>query len=180
MKVIVGLGNPGQQYQNTRHNVGFMAVEYLASVLAKESSVPQWSSLAKTESEVIKTPEFIFIKPQTFMNDSGRAVRKVLSFYKQSNLHQVYVIHDDLDIQLGKYKMQLGTGPKVHNGLLSLYQELGSQDFWHIRMGVDSRGGDRTLSGREYVLQQFSSADQQLLKPLFTEVATSLLVTSRG
>ncbi len=177
MRFIFGLGNPGAEYQQSRHNVGWLMVEALASELAREAGTqPYFQAAPKVFAEWLKLGSTVLAKPQTFMNESGKAVRAVLDYYKQplSDLSQVYVIHDDLDLALGTYKVQLGTGPKIHNGLLSIYQHLGTQEFWHVRLGVDNRDGDRTMPGKNYVLQAFSAAEQPLLNQVITQVITRL------
>ena len=129
-----------------------------------------------------KDQNLILAKPQTFMNGSGEAVCAILNFYNQpdlANLENLYIIHDDLDLELGSYKIQLGTGPKIHNGLASIYQQLKSKNFYHVRIGVDSRNGDRLIPGANYVLQNFSEAEKnvlnQVLGKIAIELSTSLL-----
>jgi peptidyl-tRNA hydrolase, PTH1 family len=161
MRIAVGLGNPGDKYLDTRHNVGFVCVETLRTVLG----APAWQSVGKTQSLVSKTTDWLLIQPQAFMNQSGLAVRGVFDFYlkfgslsepeKLRLLKDCFVAHDDLDLQLGKSKVQFGRGPKIHNGLLSLYNHLGSEQFWHVRLGIDGRLPSQRIAGREYVLQQF-------------------------
>src|SRR3989338_3962417 len=129
MKVIVGLGNPGQEYENTRHSVCFVVLDKLGTGFRYEK---------KFNSEVAKTDSILLIKPQTFMNNSGEAVQKIVNFYK-IDLQDLYVIHDDLDIRLGEYKIQFGKGPKVHNGVSSIEQALGTKDFWRVRIGIDNK-----------------------------------------
>lgn len=174
MKIIVGLGNPGDQYRFTRHNVGFMVVEALAQKLGATFNFDK-----KYQAEVARVGSDVWlVKPQTFMNASGQAVRSLVHFYKLDQTpeytHELWVIHDDLDLELGRYKVQLGTGPKIHNGLLSLYQELGTPDFWHVRVGVDGRAGDRRLSGQDYVLQPFMGEEKSRLDQVVSEVVNRL------
>jgi|GEM_PF-135975 len=169
MNYVVGLGNPGTEYQKTRHNVGFMVVD---EVLRK---VPEfqgkWSE--KFSSHTFKSSDTLFVKPDTFMNDSGKAVREVMDFYK-GETKNLYVIHDDLDIATGSYKIQLGTGPKVHNGLTSIYTHLHTEEFWHVRVGVDGRNGDRTIPSRDYVLTPFSVTEQEILDDTIQRVSREL------
>ncbi len=177
MTIIVGLGNPGEQYRNTRHNVGFAVVDKLA----KRMGAPQFSLKPKLHGEVTKQGETVFLKPTTFMNDSGRAVRAVLEYYsdwqpKALPPHNVFVVHDDLDIPVGSYKVQLGVGPKVHNGLLSIYEHLGSEEFWHVRVGVDGRAGDRSMPSDRYVLQQPPAAEQTQLFSVIDQIVNNLLM----
>lgn len=174
MKVIVGLGNPGKEYQSTRHNLGFMVLDALAIKLGT-----QFSAAPKLQAEISKLgTEVLLCKPQTFMNNSGQAVRALLDYYKlfdPTKLDMLYVVHDDLDLALGTYKLQLGTGPKAHNGLLSLYDHLNSKDFWHVRGGVDNRGELRShITPSEYVLQPFTIEEQPILAEEITAIVSEL------
>ncbi len=150
MKTLVGLGNPGDKYKNNRHNVGHMFVDYLRA--------------HNTGSKALKT--------DCFMNISGLFIKKLISNFKlqPSNL---YVVHDDLDIPLGKTKVQFGTGPKLHNGILSIEEELGTNDFWRVRIGVDNRGENKT-DGETYSLQDFTSDELNQLQPVFEKVYKQL------
>lgn len=169
MKVIVGLGNPGQEYENTRHNVGFMTVD----LLAKELDL-SFESSAKLSSLVAKNADVVLVKPQTFMNRSGEALQAVLQFYK-AEPKDLIVVHDDLDIALGEYKIQNGTGPKGHNGLISIYSSLGTQNFFHVRIGVDGRENDRSIPGKAYVLQPFLPDEQAIVQKTITTVCHEIL-----
>lgn len=161
MKFMIGLGNPGSEYSRSRHNVGFMVIEQLAKILG----APPWQTSHKLKAETIKLGDLILVKPQDFMNNSGRVTRQVLDFYQKNlQLDQVIVIHDDLDIRLGEYKLQLGKGPKSHNGLLDLDRYLGSQEYWHVRVGVDNRSVEQTgVGGAAYVLANFSPQELEVL-----------------
>ena len=174
MKIIVGLGNPGKEYQATRHNLGFMVLDKLAS----EARV-SFSGFPKAQAEVCKlNTSTLLCKPQTFMNNSGLSVRALLEYYHLFNaekMEDLYVVHDDLDLQLGTYKLQMGTGPKAHNGLLSLYEHLGTKEFWHVRGGVDNRGELRSqLIPSEYVLQPFTKDEQPLIADEITAIVREL------
>lgn len=166
--MVIGLGNPGEQYAQTRHNAGFMVLnEYQQEFFPDK----RFSFSTKFSSELLQDREVTLAKPQTYMNDSGKAVQTLAKFYKLQDFHDLYVVHDDLDIALGSYKLQFGTGPKIHNGLLSLYRILGTEAFWHVRVGVDSRSGDRTLPGYVYVMQQLSSAEETVMNKVCADVA---------
>jgi PTH1 family peptidyl-tRNA hydrolase len=177
MKFIVGLGNPGKEYLKTRHNIGFQAVDHFAQTIAEDRgqhTSPAFQFKQKFFAEVMQIGEIMFIKPQTFMNDSGRAVRAVIDFYQKSllsdgskEIKDLYVIHDDLDLVTGSYKIQFGKGPKVHNGLTSIYNTLHTKDFWHVRLGVDSRNGDRSVPSQNYVLSPFLLAERQSVEVMF-------------
>jgi PTH1 family peptidyl-tRNA hydrolase len=178
MNIIVGLGNPGSRYENTRHNAGFLVLDNLSQVLDCSGFTTQ----KKMFAEVCKNKESIFIKPQVFMNDSGKSVRGALDFYKlgeegkkEGGYHNIFVIHDDLDLPLGTYKIQYGIGPKGHNGLLSIYQHLGTQNFWHVRVGIDTRNGDRTIPPQTYVLEQFSPQELEKFNQIKIEIVKELV-----
>ena len=177
MKIVVGLGNPGAQYQHTKHNVGFMVVDKIALT----DSFPDFTLQAKFKAEVTRKDEVMLVKPQTFMNRSGESVSSIIRMYKDqgqnasaTTLDHLLVVHDDLDLELGNWKIQLGTGPKIHNGLLSLYEQLGTQQFWHVRVGVDTRQGDRTIPSERYVLMPFTQREAQTLAQVIDEVAVEL------
>jgi len=179
MFVIVGLGNPGVEYQNNRHNAGFMFVDYLYD---HSEIVKPWKFDKYTQSKISqiifpmsddRRLTTILAKPQTFMNKSGDAVKKITLNFKllTSNL---IVCHDDLDLLLSNFKIQKGTGPKVHNGLTSIEEALGFGDFLRVRIGVDNRG-DNKISGETYVLQNFEKDELTVLKNAFSEIKTRLL-----
>jgi PTH1 family peptidyl-tRNA hydrolase len=194
MKLIVGLGNPGTKYQNNRHNVGFMFVDYLVSELTSWR-VNEFGLNKKLSKLVIDKKKhnascFMFhdltlLKPQTFMNRSGEEVKKIIRNSKFV-IGDLIVVHDDLDIPLGKFKIQLGTGPQLHNGIISIEQHLGPKDFWRIRIGVDNRlahhspgdGGKaenwidgetryRMVPGETYVLKNFLSDEKEAVNKVF-------------
>lgn len=154
MKYIVGLGNPGAEYQKNRHNVGFMVIDQLVESFGVNVS---WQNNSKLKAEIAKVGQIIFVKPQNYMNNSGQVTRQVINFYqKDLNPEDVIVIHDDLDIGLGDYKIQLGKGPKAHNGILDLDRHLGSNNYWHVRVGVDNRPSEmKGIGGADYVLANF-------------------------
>jgi len=132
MKVIVGLGNPGPQYAETRHNIGFLLVDLLAEVYkfqfrAKFQGL--WSE-GNVEGE-----RLLLLKPQTFMNLSGRSVREITNFYKISG-EDLLIVHDDLDLSLGKIRLRDQGSAGGHNGIKSILAELGTEKFWRLKLGV--------------------------------------------
>lgn len=175
MKVIVGLGNPGEKYASTRHNIGFVVVEELAR---REIPNSKFQITNKFKSEIIQTKEYILVKPQTFMNDSGVAVAAICRFYKV-DLKDLYIVHDDLDIKIGNYKIQHGKGPQVHNGLLSIEEKLGSDQYWNVRVGVENREvrGNKGVPGVVYSLQDFTAEEREIVERVVTEVVGVLRET---
>jgi PTH1 family peptidyl-tRNA hydrolase len=152
MKLIIGLGNSGTEYLNTRHNVGFLVVD---------------------ELKKHKSSNLQIYKSTNFMNESGSFV---LSLYTKYNIQNtdLYIIHDDLDIKLGEYKIQFGRGPKDHNGILDIEDKLGTKDFWRVRVGVDNRPQDNKPMGLEYVLQNFSDEERTILDRVILEICKKL------
>lgn len=179
MKLLVGLGNTGTKYKNTRHNVGFMVVDYMLSKLS-DSPDNKFKKESKFFSEVVYSPNVIIAKPQTFMNDSGKAVSALSSFYKIDQT-DIFVVHDDLDIKLGEYKIQKGKGPKVHNGILSIEKELRKTDFWRVRVGVDNREPENRMKGETYVLQKFTEEELKIIENVYKRIFIELtqLISSK-
>jgi PTH1 family peptidyl-tRNA hydrolase len=177
MYFLFGLGNPGQQYQKSRHNMGFMILDRIHSHFAGLAE----STSDKFFAKIWKNPQVLLAEPQTFMNDSGQAVRAILDFYLKDAvrsaqpLDNVFVIFDDLDLEVGKYKLQFGRGPKVHNGVNSIYQHLGHDQFWHVRVGVDGRQGQRIIPPADYVLSGFSGEEKKVIDEVSEQIITDLL-----
>ena len=153
MRLLIGLGNPGEKYKGNRHNVGHMVVEVLLEKGAKKNLIAK--------------------KSDVFINNSGELVKKILDRYKLKAA-DLWVIHDDLDIPLGSYKIQKGKGPRLHNGINSIEEVLGSEDFWRVRVGVDNRNPEDRISGEEYVLQDFGAEEAKLLKPVIDQICKKL------
>ncbi len=173
MKLIVGLGNPGEQYEKTRHNVGFRVLDELVRKI--HTPINKFQTNAKFRAHIIQANGLIMLKPQTFMNASGAAVVKVATFFKIQP-SAIWVIHDDLDIQLGEYKIQFGKGPKVHGGINSIETMLGTKDFWHVRVGVENRSQEVgvKIPGEEYVLQPFLAMELEKTTAIIQVVANEV------
>ena len=165
MKIIVGLGNPGEDYKETRHNIGFMVVDKLArsSFRKSKSGLLEYSWLGS---------ELELIKPQTFMNKSGEAVKYAMGKHKVS-LNDLLVIHDDLDITLGEYKIDFGKGPKVHNGINSVIEKLGSDQFWRVRVGIENRG-ELKIPGEKYVLGKFVAEEKEIIDGVISKIIAEI------
>ncbi len=171
MKIIVGLGNPGKQYEKTRHNAGFIILDELQ----KKWGFPEFSLSKKFNAEISEgiakrftlplessthPPKIILVKPQSFMNHSGKAVRTIMDFYKLEPKDMI-VIHDDLDIDLGSFKISTNTSAGGHNGIQSIIDHIGTQQFKRIRIGIEGaeRKKTRTIPGDVFVLQNFSEEE---------------------
>jgi PTH1 family peptidyl-tRNA hydrolase len=168
-KLIVGLGNPEKEYDETRHNAGFM---FLDDLVGKDN----FQLEKKFKAEIYKTEEGqIFVKPTTFMNLSGDSVRTIKDFYKILT-SEILVIYDDLDLRLGNYKIQFAKTPKSHNGIISVENKLGTTHFWRIRIGVDNRTEElrKKIAGFDYVLGRFSEEELILLQETFDKIKDNL------
>lgn len=172
MKLIVGLGNPGDKYKDTRHNVGFMVVDKLAHELGGADAV--WETSQKLVAEMAKTGEVVLAKPTTFMNASGVAVRKIIDFYKMKP-EDVWVIHDDLDLPLGKIRIRVGGASAGHHGIDSIIKELGSDKFVRVRLGIGKvKSGGTVAADRQlhqssvirFVLSKFGRSEAGEFKHL--------------
>lgn len=162
MILIVGLGNPGKQYEQSRHNFGFRVLDLLAGGEAFEN---------KHDSLLIKTDNLILAKPQTFMNKSGQAVAQILKFYPAAEL---VVVHDDLDFSLGTIKIQKNISAAGHNGVQSIIDELGTKDFARIRLGIDNPEARGQIPGDDYVLQKFTDQEEKIVKEILEKSKDAL------
>jgi PTH1 family peptidyl-tRNA hydrolase len=161
MKLIVGLGNPGANYKNTRHNVGFLMIDKLTSAYNLHTSVNK-----KFNSEIAEyktaTDTILLVKPLTFMNNSGQAVRALMDFYKLKNT-DVIVIHDEKDIIIGTYKIQTNRGSAGHNGVQSIMDHLGTKDFKRVRIGIAPL--DKKVEViEEFVMSKFTKEEREILE----------------
>lgn len=164
MKLICGLGNPGREYERHRHNIGFMVVEALLSRARAELNQEKFA--AKVGQGTLAGERILFVEPQTFMNLSGRSVAEAARFYKISP-EDVLVIHDELDLPLGRLQLKAGGGSGGHNGLKSIVSSLGSEAFIRLRFGIDKPEGPNArerVAG--YVLSNFDDGERRQLDAL--------------
>lgn len=157
MKLIVGLGNPGKEYDNTRHNVGFMVMDRLSDVFNVSIST------SKFKGEYVKFKyhgeDIIFLKPMTYMNLSGESVIQVLHYFKMS-ADDLLVIYDDLDMPTGKLRLRESGSAGGHNGVKSIIAQLKTQSFKRIRVGIDKHPRFKVV---DYVLGHFTKEQQPLI-----------------
>lgn len=166
MKLIVGLGNPGIRYRLSRHNAGFLIVDWFAH--QQEIPIQQTLFDAHIGKGKMDGEPVILAKPQTFMNLSGIAVRKLADYFR-IDTEDVIVAHDDLDLPFGSVRLKAGGGHGGHKGLVSLIDHLGEQDFIRIRLGIGKPARKSMVEG--YVLEPFSPEEMDSLPPLIAEAA---------
>lgn len=169
MKLIVGLGNPGKQYEKTRHNVGWM-------VLDRFVSPKEWKESAKAQAlfckKEINGQEVEFFKPLTFMNNSGAAIAYAKKKHPRAEL---IVVHDDKDIALGKIKVQTNRGPAGHKGVQSIIERLGTKNFTRVRVGIAPADKTITEDAADFVLAKFSKEEMAGLNQAIERVVTVTL-----
>ena len=182
MYLIVGLGNPGNRYRATRHNIGFMVLEKLATKL--EVDLRQKSFNALWGKGKIASKNVILAMPQTYMNLSGNAVRQLHAFFK-TEISNLIVIHDDLDLSFGSVRLKTGGGNAGHKGLASIEENLGSSEFMRIRLGIGKPVDKSRIEG--YVLEPFGKEELSVLPEIIqwaadaaTEIVSSGMQTAIG
>ena len=168
MHVIVGLGNPGQRYAATRHNIGFMALEKLAA--AQEITLKQKSFNAVWGKGSIAGKTVLLALPQTYMNLSGTAVRQLQSFFK-TDISNLIVIHDDLDLPFGSIRLKAGGGTAGHKGLSSIESNMGTSGFMRVRLGIGKPVDKSRIEG--YVLEPFGREEQSILPDILNQTANA-------
>jgi len=179
MKLIVGLGNPGEKYVKTRHNLGFMVVEKFLKDFESVKNTA-WENSSKFKSDIVQIEwqpkhgsleKVILIKPKTYMNNSGMAVKIIADFYKIS-ADNVWVMHDDIDLPLGAMKIRFGGASAGHHGVESMIEHLGTDKFWRFRMGTGLRNQKSNIKDQklrnveDFVLSDFSGSEKGKLKAL--------------
>ncbi len=172
MKIIVGLGNPGVRYQETRHNIGFRVVDRLAEINHIPLSTKRHQTLYGIGS--IDSPKVILIKPMTFMNRSGEAVKKALHFFR-SGLEDLIVIHDDLDLSLGRFRFKVRGGDGGHLGVRSIIESMGANTFLRLKVGIGRP--PKGVDPASYVLSSFDLSERPRLDGVLDQAAQALKVT---
>ncbi len=172
--LFVGLGNPGEKHKNNRHNVGFMALDCLSSFHKFGRSRTKF--LGRTAMGSLDERKLISFKPQTFMNESGRAVREASNFYKIGP-ERIIVFHDELDLPFGQVRVKKGGGHAGHNGLKSIDENIGT-DYFRIRIGISHPGEKEKVTG--HVLGDLSKEDAETLQKILTSIAENISTLIEG
>lgn len=177
--LIVGLGNPGTEYSTTRHNLGVLLMDYILESVDRHGRVEKLSSSKNPyilhRGTLPHSDSWLFLQPLTYMNLSGQAVQPVAAYYK---LHpeSILVLHDELDLPLGRMKMKRGGGNAGHNGLKSIEQHLGTANFSRMRLGIGKPAGYDTSS---FVLGKFSAQERETLDAMFPTAKESVFLYMR-
>lgn len=171
MKLIVGLGNPGEKYRQNRHNAGFSALDFILNddgfMAAKPSHEFKSDMFTWTDGK----EKVIFLKPQTFMNDSGLALIAVCSFYKLDPASDLLIVHDEVDLPFGAIKPAFNSSAAGHKGVQNIIDNLGTQNFSRLRIGVETRASREQLPTDAFVLQNFTDEEtKKLQEEIFPKV----------
>lgn len=177
MKIIAGLGNPGGQYKKTRHNAGFIFLDRLA-----EEKGFVFEASKKFAAEIARSGDTIYIKPQTFMNNSGQSIAAILSYYKllpkklgvfnakDADLADILTVaHDDIDIDLGKYKIAAGSRSAGHRGVASIIEHLKTKNFTRVRIGIRNEE-KKNIPTEKFVLQNFSQEEMKRINETIKKI----------
>lgn len=176
MFVIVGLGNPGKKYENTRHNAGFIAIDALADKYG--ISISEKKHKALCGSGVIEGNKVVLVKPQTFMNLSGESVRSIMDFYKIDPEEDMLVIYDDISLAPGNIRIRKKGSAGGHNGIKSIIAHAGTQNFMRIKVGVGEKPSGWDLA--DYVLGHFSDEDNVKLKEIMPDIIQAVTFMVQG
>jgi len=183
-KLIVGIGNPEERYQNTRHNIGFMFLDYVAKKIdANDFEMDKKSDALVSESKIDKTP-VVLAKPQTYVNESGKSVSKLAKMYKVKP-KDVIVVQDELDIEFGSFKNSFDKNSGGHKGIESIINHLRTKKFYRMRIGTavkalhkarEQSDSKRDEFVMDFVLSKFSPKDEEVVKKMFAELYEQLLL----
>ncbi len=168
MKLIVGLGNPGKEYENTRHNIGFSLLNYLA----KEKKISFETGKFNADYAIcnINNEKVILIKPLSYMNLSGGVVKKYMDYYKIDNKN-ILIIQDDLDMNIGKIKFVYNSSSGGHNGIKDIEKNLGTKEYARLKIGISN---NKDIDTKEYVLNKFSKEDSKILEKTYAKLINLL------
>ena len=183
MVLVVGLGNPGIKYNKTRHNIGFRIID----ALAKENNFPEFKLSKKHNSliseNIIDGDKIMLAKPQTFMNNSGKAVKSIMDYFSLA-ANNLLVVHDDIDIGIGQIRISENRGSAGHKGVQSIIDAIGTKDFIRLRAGIGENSKLKTQSSKpqlknqnleEFVLEKFSKNEEEILKNIIKQSCAKIL-----
>lgn len=176
MFIIAGLGNPTSQYENTRHNVGFSAIDVIASKLNIKVDMAKHKAL--TGTGFVDGQKIMLMKPVTYMNLSGEAIADATNFYKLDPSSELLIIYDDISLDVGKLRLRSKGSAGGHNGIKSIISHLGSENFMRIKIGVGNKPAGYDLA--DYVLGHFSKEDAPLMKTVYDKAYDAALLTLSG
>ena len=176
MYIVVGLGNPGRQYENSRHNVGFCVIDKLAD--KHDIRVETRKGRAYVGSGIIAGQRVLLAKPQTFMNLSGESVRSLVDFFKIDPAHDLLVIHDDVSLDVGQLRIRRKGSAGGHNGMKSILTHLGNNEFFRLKIGVGEKPKEYDLA--DYVLGHFSKGEREIMEESYDKAVSAVEMLISG
>ena len=172
MIIIIGLGNPGQEFKNTRHNIGFEVLDKIK----EENDFPDFAFskkfIAQISEGILNQEKTILAKPQTFMNDSGKSVKQLTDYYKIKE-KDLIVIHDDIDVALGKIKISEDSSSAGHKGVQSIIDAIGTKDFKRIRIGILPEKG-KPEETEKFVLKRFTKKEKEIIQKIIKDIGKDI------
>ena len=186
MFLIVGLGNPDIKYNNTRHNIGFRIID----ALARENNFPEFKLSKKHNSliseNIIDDKKITLVKPQTFMNNSGKAIKSIID-YLSLTTDNLLIIHDDIDIEIGQIKISENSRSAGHKGVQSIIDEIGTKDFARVRVGIkpknenlESENNAKQTPTEKFVLEKFTKKEEQILQNIVTQSCAKIIEQTKN
>lgn len=182
MKIIVGLGNPGKQYEKTRHNIGFMVLDQILKNY-KSAKETVWTNEPKFKADIAdimwqpkrgEAERVILVKPKTYMNNSGMAVNLITAYYKVLST-DLWVVHDDVDLKLGVMRIRKGGGSAGHRGIESILEHIPDGNFWRVRLGIGRPGEQASVKGIDgFVLGEFTREEHAKIRELISHAAKAI------
>lgn len=170
MIIIIGLGNPGEKFKDTRHNIGFKVLDKIK----EENDFPDFAFSKKFNAQIsegiLNQEKTILAKPQTFMNSSGKSAKALTQYYKKAKL---IIVHDDIDILLGKVKFSKDSGSAGHKGVESVINNLGTKDFMRLRIGIVPIKG-KPKETEKFVLKKFTKKEKEIIKKIIKEISETV------
>ncbi|MDD4607573.1 MAG: aminoacyl-tRNA hydrolase [Bacilli bacterium] len=160
MKLIVGLGNPGKEYQKTRHNMGFLMIDKMVENLNADFKNKNGGLYFDT---LLYGEKIIFLKPQQYINLSGQVIKKYIDYYK-IDIEDIFIIHDDLDLEVGTFKLRTAGSSAGHNGLKDIERCLNTQEYKRMKIGISN---NKNMDTKDYVIGNFSKEDQKKFEEVF-------------
>ena len=187
MKIIVGLGNPGKKFEKTRHNLGFLVLDKFSEKNQFPNFFKKEEFLAMISEKKIGKEKIILAKPQTFMNNSGKSVKSLIRNFLLNKAmaelsRHLFVIHDDIDIPIGKFKISIGRGSAGHKGVQSIIDELGTKDFVRFRIGIKPNSKFKMQNAKlrfkiqDFVLEKFNKNEEKILKEVIELTCQALKI----
>lgn len=169
MKLILAIGNPEKKYEKTRHNIGVVILEEIIASLNLENPKKD----KKLEAKLTKADNLLLAESQNFMNESGRTAKKISNFFNIEP-EDILIIHDDSDLNIGSFKLQIGKNPAGHHGIESVVSHLGTKDFWRLRIGIRPENENGRQKAGDFVLKKISKQELTIIEKMLPKIIENI------